>query len=334
MAWDILGGLGDVLGGPVGGAIGSALGGFFSNNAQSNAASQANQARQTAIQNQLNYQTGAQNAAQGLQTNQFGSGVALQNGFLNQGAGAGQGQQNSLAALLGPYNGAGVGGLSGLGQYGSAGLGALGQQQVLSGVQGADAQNAAIQGISQNPAFQGLLKQGSDLILQNAAATGGLHGGNVQAALGQFAPGLLNQFIQQQYSNLGGLSSMGASAYNSLAGLGQSSAAAQGQFGTSLTGQQLGLLGNVAGNVGSSNNNLMGNTANLSTAFGGGISGLLGQQGQFNSGNALLQGQYAGGNYQNFGSLGGSLLQNYFSQNRNGGTGQPLLDPSNIQMYN
>lgn len=91
----------------------------------------------------------------------------------------------------------------------SGGTGAFQQQQNLLGLGGADAQQQAIQGIQQGPQFQSLNQAGQEAILQNASATGGLRGGNTQAALGQFSPQLLNQLIQQQYGNLGGLAQMG-----------------------------------------------------------------------------------------------------------------------------
>lgn len=49
-------------------------------------------------------------------------------------------------------------------------------------------------------------------ILQNASATGGLRGGNTQAALAQFRPQLLNQLINQRYQNLAGMTSLGQNA--------------------------------------------------------------------------------------------------------------------------
>ena len=55
-------------------------------------------------------------------------------------------------------------------------------------------------------------QQGENRILQNASATGGLRGGNTQAALAQFSPQLLSQLIDQQYSRLGGLTSVGQNA--------------------------------------------------------------------------------------------------------------------------
>ena len=104
-----------------------------------------------------------------------------------------------------------------LAQYVNAGTGALTGQQNLLGLNGADAQHTAINGIQTSPQFQALQQQGNDAILANASATGGLRGGNTQAALAQFSPALLSQLIQQQYSNLGGLTSLGQ---NAAAGVG------------------------------------------------------------------------------------------------------------------
>lgn len=94
----------------------------------------------------------------------------------------------------------------------TAGTGALAGQQDLAGTNGADAQAKAIQALQNSPQFAALKQQGEGSILANASATGGLRGGNTQAALAQFSPALLSQLIDQQYSRLGGLSSMGQSA--------------------------------------------------------------------------------------------------------------------------
>jgi hypothetical protein len=86
---------------------------------------------------------------------------------------------------------------------------ALGQQAALVGVEGAEAQRAAIQAIEQGPEFEALTRQGEEAILQQAAATGGLRGGNIQGALAQFRPQILSGLIEQQYGRLGGLAQMG-----------------------------------------------------------------------------------------------------------------------------
>lgn len=96
-----------------------------------------------------------------------------------------------------------------LSPYTSVGQQSLVAQRQLLGLSGATQQKAAINAIENSPYFQSVAQQGENAILQNSAATGGLRGGNTQAALGQFRPQLLNQLVQQQYANLGGLSQMG-----------------------------------------------------------------------------------------------------------------------------
>jgi hypothetical protein len=105
-----------------------------------------------------------------------------------------------------------------------AGTGALGATQGLLGLQGNDAQQSAIDALKASPGFTSLYNTGQDTILQNAAATGGLRGGNTQSSLAQFGSGLLGQVIQQQLSNYGGLISTGAGATNNLANFGQQTA--------------------------------------------------------------------------------------------------------------
>jgi hypothetical protein len=96
-----------------------------------------------------------------------------------------------------------------LAPYTQAGQPALQGMQNLIGLGGAEAQQQAIAGIEQSPLLQALTRQGEEAILQRASATGGLRGGNVQAALAQFRPQMLQQALEQQYSRLGGLTSLG-----------------------------------------------------------------------------------------------------------------------------
>jgi hypothetical protein len=121
-----------------------------------------------------------------------------------------------------------------LSPYSNAGQGALKGQQNILGLNGSGAQQQAINGIQNSPYFQAAAKQGENAILQNASATGGLRGGNVQGALGQFRPQLLNQLVQQQYQNLGGITQLGQSAAAGQATQGMNSANSIGN----LLGQQ------------------------------------------------------------------------------------------------
>jgi hypothetical protein len=78
-------------------------------------------------------------------------------------------------------------------------------------------QARAVAQIEGQPMFQAIARQGEEAILQNASATGGLRGGNTQGALARFRPELLNQFINQQYGRLAGLTELGQ---NAAAGVG------------------------------------------------------------------------------------------------------------------
>jgi hypothetical protein len=91
------------------------------------------------------------------------------------------------------------------------------------------AQQAAIDNLKASPLFTSLYNTGSDTILQNAAATGGLRGGNTQNSLAQFGSGLLAQVIQQQLANLGTVSGQGAQAGLGLGQISQNNANAQSQ---------------------------------------------------------------------------------------------------------
>jgi hypothetical protein len=101
--------------------------------------------------------------------------------------------------------------------YVRAGGQSLEAQMDLLGLNGRRDQRGAVDALSTSPMFRQLANQGENAILQRASATGGLRGGNVQGALAQFRPALLNQFIEQQYGRLAGITSMGQS---SAAGVG------------------------------------------------------------------------------------------------------------------
>jgi len=145
--------------------------------------------------------------------------------------------------------------------YSDAGQNSLFAQQTLLGMNGNDAQQQAINQLQQSPAFTSLLQRGENSLLQNASATGGLRGGNTQAALAQFSPQLLAQMIDAQYAKLGGITSLGQNAAagtgnagmqagNAVANLLQQSGAAQA--GAALAGgrAQAGLYSSLGGAAG------------------------------------------------------------------------------------
>lgn len=93
--------------------------------------------------------------------------------------------------------------------YVTAGNQSLKAQQNLLGLNGANAQQQAINGIKAGPAYTSAMTSGANLINQNAAATGGLRGGNTIDALGRYGGDLLTTLTQNQFANLGGLTSLG-----------------------------------------------------------------------------------------------------------------------------
>jgi hypothetical protein len=151
------------------------------------------------------------------QSNAASSAANAQSASAQAGIAEQQRQFDAIQKLLSPYVTAGTGALTG--------------QQNLLGLNGSSAQQQAISALQSSPYFTSLKQQGTQSILANASATGGLRGGNTQAALAQFTPALLAQTIQNQYANLGALSSQGANA-----------AAMTGNFGQNTANNVTGLL--------------------------------------------------------------------------------------------
>jgi hypothetical protein len=140
-----------------------------------------------------------------------------------------------------------------LNPYVEAGTGALGGQQALLGLGAPGSQQQAITALQGSPQFQALQQQGENAILQNASATGGLRGGNVQGALAQFRPALLSSLIEQQYNRLGGLTSIGQNAAAGVGNAGMSTGAnisnLLGRQGQAQAGGILGQQGALSGGI-------------------------------------------------------------------------------------
>ena len=138
---------------------------------------------------------GSQLIGSSMQASAASSAAGIQSGAAEKGIEEQRRQFDALQTLLKPYT--------------EAGLPALEQQQAFLGLRGPEAERAAIERISGGERFQELSRQGEEALLQRASATGGLRGGNIQAALGQFRPQLLNQLIDEQYGRLGGMTTLG-----------------------------------------------------------------------------------------------------------------------------
>jgi len=124
-----------------------------------------------------------------------GDAADIQAGASREGIAEQRRQFDALQALLKPYT--------------EVGVPALEAQQAFLGLKGPEAERAAIERISGGETFKSLAQQGEEALLQRASATGGLRGGNIQGALAQFRPQLLNSLIEQQYGRLGGLTTIG-----------------------------------------------------------------------------------------------------------------------------
>ena len=138
---------------------------------------------------------GSQLVGSSMQASAAGDAAAAQGAASQAGIEEQRRQFDEMRKLLQPYT--------------EAGIPALEQQQTLLGLKGPEAEQAAIARLTGGETFKALAQQGENALLQQASATGGLRGGNIQAALGQFRPQLLSSLIEQQYGRLGGMTSMG-----------------------------------------------------------------------------------------------------------------------------
>jgi len=199
-------------------------------------------------------------------------------------------QFDEIQRLLQPYVQAGQGAIGGFAPFQQAGAQAFQQQQALSGLLGPEAQRAAVAQLEQSPEMAALTRQGEEAILQRASATGGLRGGNVQAALSQFRPQVLSGLIERQLGRLGGFAGTGLNVTEQLYRGGQASAA---------------------------------NQASAAGTMGANVSNLLQQQGAAQAGGALGRGAAFGQLAQIPGQLAGYQMatgQNVFG-NLFGGSG-------------
>lgn len=195
-----------------------------------------------------------------------------------------------------------------LAPYAQAGTGALGAEQNLLGLNGNAAQQTAINGIQNGAQFKSMLNQGQTSILQNASATGGLRGGNTEAALAQFSPQLLNSFIQQQLGNYGGLVSIGQ---NAAAGTGNAGMQTGNNI-TNLLGQQGAAQAGLALANGQAQQNLYGSIGNGIGLFAG-MGGFRG----FGGGGGTVSGGGGGGMYGAW--TGGQMANGGLGTNFGGG---------------
>lgn len=174
--------------------------------------------------------------------------------------------------------------------YQEAGFGGLNSYLNLLGQNGNDAQQQAISGIEQTPGYQAQLDAGQRTILQNASATGGLRGGNVQQGLAEFGSGLFGNYYQNMLGQLGALQQQGMNVQTNLAnarmGVGGNVGNAYSAMGDAqaqgiLGGQGGGFGGMASGALsGAASGAMMGSVVpgigTMAGAIGGGALGALG----------------------------------------------------------
>jgi len=196
--------------------------------------------------------------------------------------------QEGIESALAPFTAITPEQIQTLGLYQRAGTQALEQQAALAGLQGPEAQQAAVAALEASPQFQALARQGEEAILQQASATGGLRGGNVQGALAQFRPAMLQQYIDQQYGRLGGLSGQGLATTENLLSRGYGAATNVAGFRQT----QAANLANLISGAGQAQAAGLANLGNIQAAretdqgqlFGGGLSNLAGIYGLYKGG--------------------------------------------------
>jgi hypothetical protein len=297
---------------------------IYAANQQSNAASDAAAAQSASndaalAQNQAQFE-----ASQRLQQHIAGMQIAAQQGIANQQIGEARRQFDMVRQVLAPFITAGNQALGPLQQYQATGLEAMQGQRDLIGLNGSQSQSTAINALSNSPEMAAYLQQGENAILQNAAATGGLRGGNAQAAMGQFRPSLLAGLISQQYDRLGGLAGVGVNTSSMLYQTGQSAAAGQANAGMQVAGQVGSALAGFSQGVG----NAYGGLANASAANSANMANAYNQyynnQGSIAAGNALAQGQAQAGMAN---SIAGALGSYTMLQALRGNSGNPGTAP-------
>jgi hypothetical protein len=210
-----------------------------------------------------------------------------------------------------------------LSPFADAGTQSLSQQKDLIGVNGRESQQNAIDALKNGAQYQSLIKTGENSILANASATGGLRGGNTQSALAQFSPSVLNALINDQYSKLGGLTSIG-----------QNAAAGVGNAGMQTGNQITSLLGQI-GSAGAGNALAQGNAAaGFGNAFTRGLGAYVGMGGNFGSGSTGFSGIDPNGVLANLSSTGYVRAGGDFSDIRLKTDIEPLgLDDNGLMLY-
>jgi len=265
---------------------------------------------------------------------QAGSQQALQTGLSQGNAALGSALRKIQSTLgstkreMGAAYDQGVGALNPFAQTGQS---ADALVSSLLGGQGVDAQRQAMQQFQESPATAFLREQGEKAVLRNAAAMGGLRGGNVMKELNRFGTGLANQSFNERIAQLQNQAQSGLSAAGSIGQLRGQQAGQVGQLGS----QAAGIMGQYGSAQQAAAQQAAAQQAGLIGDIGGQLGGQIGQMGSaigqniFGTGQILAQGRaLAGQNLADISSKGGQMLSDLLGQqgtniaNLLAGTGQ------------
>lgn len=147
-----------------------------------------------------------------------------------------------------------------------AGSKAIAQQMGLIGLNGTAAQQGSINALLTGPEYTTGVRQGEEAILQNAAATGGLRGGNTNNSLANFRAEMLANVFNNQFGRLGAITSLGQ---NAAAGVGNA-----GMVSANAVGDLLGQQGNALAGGRIAQGNLVTNAFNNALQIAGAVTGI------------------------------------------------------------
>lgn len=225
----------------------------------------------------------------------FATGSPRTLGFYQQGAAGGMPVVSDVAGRTG-------GAYDVMGDFMGRGATAGEKQAALLGLGGPDAYQAELETIKADPVYQSMLEEAETGLLQNASATGGLRGGNVQSALAKLRPSLLSSFISDRYSKLGGLAGTGLGAATNIGSSGLGAGQYLTDIGRTTTGQIAQMGQSAAAGQAGAGSNLASNISTLGANMAGNVGKLLTQGGAAQAGGALYAGQARADQWNQLGS--------------------------------
>jgi hypothetical protein len=178
---------------------------------------------------------------------------------------------------------------SALDPYSGAGQKAIMRELALSGADGAEAQQKAYDEFIESPAQKFMRERQEQSLLRNAAATGGLQGGNVLTALQEQSQGIAAQDLQREISNLQSISGRGQQAAGMISNLRTGANQARGQLSADIQSRMADLANSTGLSKARLQSTLGDRLASLSTGRGSALAGL--SQGAYGNLANLSQGE-------------------------------------------